>query len=179
MLAVKHAVHEEEDHGVRMSSLREIVVELDAQRQIDLRYEIERYVRPAEIDFGHFRYTAAPGAPHDLSAKIKAWLEKTSGVEWDVLQASDGAAESTVEKRVRNAREKLENAAAHPRIAAALKAFPGSKVLRVDGDDMQDEDDDAPSSSNVIHVDFAAREAASELPMDNIPIDPEAEEDDD
>ena len=37
--------------------------ELEAQRKIDLKYEIERYVRPAEIDFGHFNYTAAPGTP--------------------------------------------------------------------------------------------------------------------
>jgi DNA polymerase III subunit gamma/tau len=180
MLAVRHEVHhdlhEDEHPGVRMSSLREIVVELDAQRQIDLRYEIERYVRPAEIDFGHFRYTAAPGAPHDLSAKIKSWLEATSGVEWEVLQSDDGAAESTVEKRVRKAREKLDNAAAHPRIAEALKAFPGAKVLRVDGDDTPDDDDEPPPSSNVIHVDFAARER----PVDEgAPIDPEADEEDD
>ncbi len=41
-----------------------------------------------------------------------------------------------------------------------------------------DDDDDAPPSSNVIHVDFAAREAARELAVESIPIDPEAEEDD-
>jgi hypothetical protein len=32
-------------------------------------------VRPAEIDFGHFNYTAAPGTPSNLSQKIKDWLE--------------------------------------------------------------------------------------------------------
>ncbi len=46
-----------------MSSLREIIAELEARREISLKYEIERFVRPAEIDFGHFRYTAAPSAP--------------------------------------------------------------------------------------------------------------------
>ena len=65
-----------------MSSLREIIAQLEARREISLKYEIERFVRPAEIDFGHFNYTAAPGTPSNLSQKIKDWLESVSGVEW-------------------------------------------------------------------------------------------------
>ena len=48
---------------MKLASLREIVAELDARREIALKYEIERFVRPAEITWGHFRYTAAPNAP--------------------------------------------------------------------------------------------------------------------
>ncbi|HVY88644.1 MAG TPA: DNA polymerase III subunit gamma/tau [Hyphomonadaceae bacterium] len=166
--------HEDEPHhGVRMSSLREIIGELESQRQIDLKYEIERFVRPAEIDFGHFRYTAAPGAPHDLSMKIKSWLEKTSGVEWEVLQSNDGAAESTAETRKRRRREKLKAAEAHPRIAEALKVFPGARVLRVDEAEPVDELDEQPPGANVIHVDFGRDRAEEQIP------DPEEREEDD
>ena len=84
---------------MKLSSLREIVAELDARREIALKYEIERFVRPAEIDFGHFRYTAAPNAPNNLSQRIKDWLEETTGVEWEVLQANDGGPESVKERR--------------------------------------------------------------------------------
>jgi DNA polymerase-3 subunit gamma/tau len=165
---------EEPHHGVRMSNLREILAELERQRKIDLKYEIERYVRPAEIDFGHFNYTAAPGTPRDLSMRIKLWLEATSGVEWTVMQSGDGAPESTSERRQRRGREKLAAAEAHPRIAEALKAFPGARVLRVEDPQAQDELDDAPARANVIHVDFARDRAPDGMPPD---FDPRSDDD--
>jgi hypothetical protein len=165
---------EEPHHGLRLSSLREIIAELEAQRAIDLKYDIERYVRPAEIDFGHFRYTAAPRTPSDLSYRIKTWLEHNTGVEWEVLQSNDGAAESTSEVRQRRGREKLKAAEAHPRIAEALKVFPGARVLRVDEPEAQEELDELAAKANVIHVDFSSRERAEDAHPE-----PEEREDDD
>jgi DNA polymerase-3 subunit gamma/tau len=165
---------EEPHHGLRMSNLREILNELDAQRKIDLKYEIERYVRPAEIDFGHFNYTAAPGTPRDLSMRIKQWLEATSGVEWTVMQSGDGAPESTAERRQRRGREKLAAAEAHPRVAEALKVFPGARVLRVEDPQAQEELDDVPASANVIRVDFTRSGALGETPPD---FDPRSDDD--
>jgi len=164
-----------DDHGdvVRLSSLREIVAELDLRREIALKYEIERFVRPAEIDFGHFRYTAAPNAPANLSQRIKDWLEDVTGVEWEVLQSNDGAAESVKERRTRRGAEKLQAAASIPRIAEALSLFPGAQVLRVEDGDEADDLDDLDPQHNVIHVDFGLRERAEEV----LP-DPEEREDD-
>ncbi len=176
--AIAPQTHEEE-HGevVRLSSLREIVAELDARREISLKYEIERFVRPAEIDFGHFRYTAAPNAPHNLSQRIKDWLEDVTSVEWEVLQSNDGGAESVKELRTRKGIEKMRAIEAIPRVAEALRVFPGARVLRVDdadaAEDMEDFPENAPQGANVIHVDFSYRDRAEE----NIP-DPEEREDD-
>jgi DNA polymerase-3 subunit gamma/tau len=169
----------EEEHGdiVRLSSLREIVAELDARREIELKYDIERFVRPAEIDFGHFRYTAAPNAPHNLSQRIKDWLEDVTRVEWDVLQSNDGGAESVKELRTRKGVEKMRAIEAIPRVAEALRVFPGARVLRVDDADAADDQEDfpsnAPQGANVIHVDFSYRDRVEET----IP-DPEEREDD-
>ena len=139
----------EEEHGdiVRLSSLREIVAELDARREIELKYDIERFVRPAEIDFGHFRYTAAPNAPHNLSQRIKDWLEDVTRVEWDVLQSNDGGAESVKELRTRKGVEKMRAIEAIPRVAEALRVFPGARVLRVDNADAADDLEDFPSNA--------------------------------
>jgi DNA polymerase-3 subunit gamma/tau len=172
------AAHPDDDHHevVRMSSLREIIAELDARREISLKYEIEHFVRPAEIDFGHFNYTAAPGTPANLSQKIKDWLEDVSGVEWQVMQSGDGSRESTSELRTRRRGEKQAAVEAHPRVAEALRLFPGAKVLRIEDPDAQNEMDEVaePSRPNVIHVDFGYREHAEQ----DIP-DPEEREDDD
>jgi|JI10StandDraft_1071094.scaffolds.fasta_scaffold68966_2 DNA polymerase-3 subunit gamma/tau len=174
--AVAPQAHDDEHHQVvRMSSLREIIAELEARREISLKYEIERFVRPAEIDFGHFNYTAAPGTPANLSQKIKDWLEQVSGVEWEVMQSGDGALESTRELRDRRGREKQAAIEAHPRVAEALRVFPGARVLRVEDPDAADEMEEIaePTRPNVIHVDFGHRERAEEM----IP-DPEEREDD-
>ena len=164
-------------HGVKLSTLREIVHELDARREIALKYEIERYVRPAEISWGHFNYTAAPGAPNNLSQRIKDWLEDVSGVEWEVLQSNDGGPESVQERRRRLGDEKLAAAAAMPKVAEALRVFPGSRVLRIDNADQPDDLDEALSAPNVIHVDFGHRERAEESIPD--PVDYERDEDED
>ncbi|HOY77070.1 MAG TPA: DNA polymerase III subunit gamma/tau [Hyphomonadaceae bacterium] len=171
-----------DDHHevVRMSSLREIIAELEARREISLKYEIERFVRPAEIDFGHFNYTAAPGTPANLSQKIKDWLESVSGVEWQVMQSGDGSRESTSELRTRRRGERQAAVEAHPRVAEALRLFPGAKVLRIEDPEAQSDMDEIAEPSrpqqdpNVIHVDFGYREHAEQ----DIP-DPEEREDDD
>jgi len=185
-----NASHEADSHQPRLASMRDIMAELDRQRQIDLRYEIEQFVRPAEVDFGHFRYTAAPGAPADLALKIRRWLEHASGVEWEVLQSGDGAPESVAEKRARLKTERHSAAEAHPRIREALRVFPGSRVLKVDDPETADidlieeqaattltvqgvepADDPSQPVGNVVHVDFAAHRGAGDA-------HPEPEEDD-
>ncbi len=167
--------HDDHHEIVRMSSLREIIAELEARREISLKYEIERFVRPAEIDFGHFNYSAAPGTPANLSQKIKDWLEEVSGVEWQVMQSGDGGPETTSELRTRRRNEKQAAVEAHPRVAEALRVFPGAKVLRIEDPAAADEMDEVaePSKPNVIHVDFGYREHAEQ----DIP-DPEEREDD-
>ncbi len=176
------ASHHDDGHHeiVRMSSLREIIAELESRREISLKYEIERFVRPAEIDFGHFNYTAAPGTPANLSQKIKDWLESVSGVEWQVMQSGDGSRESTSELRTRRRGERQAAVEAHPRVAEALRLFPGAKVLRIEDPEAQSDMDEIAEPSrpqqgpNVIHVDFGYRDHAEQ----DIP-DPEEREDDD
>jgi DNA polymerase-3 subunit gamma/tau len=181
--AIARAPDPEPHDGVKLSSLREIVAELDARREIALKYEIERFVRPAEISWGHFRYSAAPGAPTNLSQRIKDWLEDVSGVEWEVLQANDGGPESVSEHRRRMAEEKLAAAAALPKVAEALRLFPGSKVLRIESMDAADAPadlDQGPAAANVIHIDFGHRERAEESipdPVEYLRADDDPEDD--
>jgi hypothetical protein len=62
-----------------------------------------------------------------------------------VLQSSDGGPESTSEKRGACRKKSSQSAAAAlPKIAEALRVFPGSKVLRVDDPEEADEIDDTP-----------------------------------
>ncbi len=165
---------DDDDHpGVVLDSLREVLDELERRREIDLTYEIERFVRPAEIRFGHFRYTAAAGAPAGLSGRIKTWLEGVCGVEWQVEQTDEAVRETAAELRRRKREEKLEAAKAHPRVQEALRLFPGARVISVDGGESDEldglEELDGEWPDNVIRVEFGPREA--------YPDDGEPEED--
>ena len=103
-----------------------------------------------------------------------------TGVEWRVEQTSEGAAESAAERRSRRRKERLSAVEAHPRIREALRAFPGSRVLRVDEPEALEgflEDDDMPVSphgENIVHVDFSGHGRSQE-----IEIEPDPEESDD
>ena len=178
-LAARLVAEEKPAGTIRLSSLHEIVAELDSRREIALKYEIERFVRPADISWGHFRYSAAPGAPANLSQRIRDWLETVSGVEWEVLQAGDGGPESVAERRRRVAEEELAAAASLPRISEALRLMPGSRVFRVEAIDTIDQPDiagEGPGPANVIHVDFGYRHRAEETLPDAIYDDPDDED---
>jgi DNA polymerase-3 subunit gamma/tau len=136
--------------------MREILAEVEKCREIGLQWEIEQFVRPIEIEFGHFHYVADKAAPSDMAARIKAFLERASEHEWDVVQskaaeAVASAVETAAETRNRKKRETLEAARAHPRVAEALRAFPGARVLRVDTPEAEEIEE---AADNVVHVDF-------------------------
>jgi DNA polymerase-3 subunit gamma/tau len=151
--------------GPVLSSLRDILTEIEARRELSLKWEIERFVRPAEIRYGLFSYSAAPGAANDLSQRLKAWLESVCHVEWIVQQSDDAARETPIEARERRRKETLAAAAAHPRVATALKLFPDARLLRVEApepDDHLAEFEDA----NVIQVDFKNPSEAGQAELD-------------
>jgi DNA polymerase-3 subunit gamma/tau len=170
-LAPQPEHHEHE--GPRIATMRDIIAEVERKREIGLQYEIEQFVRPIEVGYGHLLYALDANGPADMAPKLKAFLERATGVEWEVLQAGGAQAaqpvETAAETRNRKTRERIKTAEEHPRVAEALKAFPGAKVLRVDSpesDELEDETRD-----NVVHVDFSANRGASDGPPPSIPIE--------
>jgi DNA polymerase-3 subunit gamma/tau len=171
-LAHQPHAHEHEHEGPRMHTMRDILALVEARREIGLQWEIEQFVRPIEIDYGHLHFALDKGGPPDMAMKLKAFLERHSGVEWEVVQAGQGQAgapssggmvETAAETRNRRIRERIESAKAHPRIAEALKAFPNSKIHSVDAPDAEEPEEEAPRG-NVVHVDFARREQIPDGP---------------
>jgi DNA polymerase-3 subunit gamma/tau len=147
-----------------MTTIRDILAEVEKRREIGLQWEIEQFVRPIEIEFGHFHYVADKAAPFDMAAKIKSFLERATEHEWDVVQSKAAEAvatpvETAAETRNRKTKERLDAAKAHPRIAEALKAFPGAKVLRVDAPEAEELEE---AVDNVVHVDFGRQGARPE-----------------
>jgi DNA polymerase III subunit gamma/tau len=140
---------------------------LDEAREIVLLTELERFVRL--VSFGNNRLVLEPldGVPPDLQKRAMECLARLSGMDWAVEYGSGGR-ESIVERNKRREAERLASAAQDPIVMAALKAFPGAKIVEVRAAPVIeavpsadiDEDDDEDGVSNVLAVDFGQRRVA-------------------
>lgn len=116
--------------GAGPSSFAEIVERLVARREIILQGEVETYVRPGEIAYGQLRCALEPDAPEGLLRRLALFLEKDTGVIWQVDQV-ETAEETMRARRARILAEKIDDASRHPTVAAALEALPGARVVDV------------------------------------------------
>ncbi len=141
--------------GPVLGSLNQICAALQGDKQIHLLYDVEHYVRPAEVRYGLFTYAAAPGIPVDFQMRMKNWLEDKTGVEWNV-DLGHSTKESLEEIRVRQEKERVAEVSAIPRIAEALELLPGAKVVKI-------EKLDTDTEGNVVRVDFNRRRDFTKL----------------
>jgi DNA polymerase III subunit gamma/tau len=133
--------------------------------------ELERFVRL--VSFGANRLVLEPldGVPADLQKRTMACLAQLSGTDW-VVEYGTGGRESIIERSKRREAERLTAAAEDPLVMAALKAFPGAKIVEVraapviealpSADSLEEEADeeDDELASNVLAVDFGQRRVA-------------------
>ncbi|OYU52999.1 MAG: DNA polymerase III subunit gamma/tau [Alphaproteobacteria bacterium PA1] len=139
---------------------------LEDAREIVLVTELERFVRPVSLEPGRLVIELLPNAPVDLQKRAVEALSALTGDDW-LVEAGSGGQESIAERNKRLEVERVDAAKQAPEVVAALRAFPGARILDVraapvpevaleavveDGD----EDGDA-EVSNVLSVDFNRR----------------------
>lgn len=134
--------------GAGPSSFAEIIACLEARREIILQGEVEHYVRPGEVAYGQLRCALEPDAPDGLLRRLALFLEKETGVIWQVDQV-ETSEETFRGRKARILAEKIEDASRHPTIAAALEALPGARVVDVRQDGPVDPTQD---QSNVLDM---------------------------
>ncbi|WP_321488650.1 DNA polymerase III subunit gamma/tau [uncultured Hyphomonas sp.] len=133
-----------------LDSFDSILAHLTALREINLQVEMERYVKPGPITYGHFTCEMEAAAPPDVLARLKSFLERQTGDDW-VVEQIRGGAETVRAAEIRTKEERFASAAAHPLIAAALNSLPGATIV-----DVVDEDRASPEipadAENVIDL---------------------------
>jgi DNA polymerase-3 subunit gamma/tau len=114
-----------------LASFEDVVKLIDARRDIGLKLDVERFVRPISFRPGAITYEAAPGAPANLAGRLVARLKEWSGQPWLVAAEGGGGAESAWERQKREQRESRAEIEADPFVKSVLEAFPGAKVVEV------------------------------------------------
>ena len=105
-----------------------MVALIDDKREIALKLDVERYVRPVAFRSGALTFEPAQGTPPDLARKLASRLKDWTGRTWLVAANGQGGGETLIEQE-RKAREQTRaEVEADPFIRSVLEAFPGAKL---------------------------------------------------
>ena len=113
------------------STFADIIALVVEKRDVKLKGDLERFVRPIRVGPGQIELAmeqgASPGLPGELSRKLEAW----TGRRWMVLVAKEGG-DKPLALQKKDAKESaFREAREEPSVQAILKRFPGSTVTDV------------------------------------------------
>ena len=114
-----------------LQSFEDVVRLIDAKRDVALKLDVEKFVRPISFRTGAITFEPAPGAPANLAPRLATRLKQWTGQAWLVAAEGGGGAESLFERAQREGQQIRRDAEAHPFIRSVLDAFPGSEILSV------------------------------------------------
>ena len=114
-----------------LQSFEDVLRLIDTKRDITLKFDVEKFVRPISFRPGAITYEPAPGAPGDLQQRLVQRLKEWTGQPWLVAAEGGGGAESLYERAQRAAQETRRTALADPFVQSILEAFQGAEVVEV------------------------------------------------
>ncbi len=112
-------------------SFDDVVRLIDDKRDVALKLDVEKYVRPISFRPGAITFEPAPGAPSGLAQRLVTRLKEWTGQPWLVAAEGGGGAESLFERARRESLETRRKAEADPFVHALMDAFPGAEIIGV------------------------------------------------
>lgn len=137
-----HGNEEEVVTNVQFSSLREIADLLGKNRDLKLKFAVERQIRPVAMEQGKLEISVEPGAPADLAARLSKFLQDNTGLRWMVVVSRETGDQTLHEIDQLEQARVMSDTAAHPDVAAVLNAFPGAKIVDIRISPRDDESDE-------------------------------------
>jgi len=114
-----------------LQSFEDVLRLIDNRRDIALKLDVEKYVRPISFRPGAITFEPAPGAPSSLQQRLAQRLKEWTGQAWLVAAEGGGGAESSFERAQRERQETRRSAEADPFVQAILQAFDGAEIVDV------------------------------------------------
>jgi len=112
-------------------SFEDVARLINERRDIALRLDVEKFVRPISFRPGAIEFAPGHGAPANLAQRLSARLKEWTGQPWLVAAQGSGGAETLLERQTRALAEAHEQALAEPFVQAVLTTFPGAEILEV------------------------------------------------
>jgi len=116
---------------VAYSDFAGLVKYVGDKRDIKLKGELERHVRPITVTHARIEFAlekdAPPGLANELMRKLEAW----TGSRVLVTVAREGGAEPLLRQRRSAEAVAMQEARTNPAVQAILKTFPGAEIISV------------------------------------------------
>ncbi len=116
---------------VSFTDFASLVAYVSERRDVKLKGELERFVRPITVTAARIEIAlerdAPAGLPNELMRKLEGW----TGRRTLVTVAREGGAEPLLKQRKSAEATALQEARANPAVQAILKTFPGAEILSV------------------------------------------------
>ncbi|WP_394762375.1 DNA polymerase III subunit gamma/tau [Phenylobacterium sp.] len=114
-----------------LNTFEEMLALIDRKRDISLKLDVERFVRPISFRPGAIEYEAAPGAPNNLAQRLVGRLKEWTGERWLIAAQGGGGAESLWERQKREEREVRAQVEQDPFVLSVMATFPGAEIISV------------------------------------------------
>ncbi|WP_374472492.1 DNA polymerase III subunit gamma/tau [Phenylobacterium sp.] len=114
-----------------LQSFEDVMALIEKRRDITLKLDVERYVRPISFRPGAIEYEPAPGAPRDLAQRLVGRLKEWTGERWLIVAQGGGGAESLWEKQKREQREVRAEIEQDPFVRSVMETFPGAEIVSI------------------------------------------------
>jgi DNA polymerase-3 subunit gamma/tau len=114
-----------------LQSFEDVVTLITAMRDIGLKLDVERYMRPIAFRQGAITFEPAPGAPNSLAQRLSQRLKEWTGQPWLVAAEGAGGAESLLEREKREDVNLRRAVQADPFVQAVMTAFPGAEITDI------------------------------------------------
>jgi DNA polymerase-3 subunit gamma/tau len=114
-----------------LNTFEEMMALIEKRRDIALKLDVERYVRPISFRPGAIEYEAAPGAPVNLAQRLVGRLKEWTGERWLIAAQGGGGAESLWERQKREERATRAELEQDPFVQAVMKTFPGAEIVGI------------------------------------------------
>ncbi|MBU2365964.1 MAG: DNA polymerase III subunit gamma/tau, partial [Alphaproteobacteria bacterium] len=114
-----------------LKTFEDMLALIDRRRDIRLKLDVERFIRPINFRPGAITYEPGPGAPNDLAQRLVTRLKEWTGERWLIAAEGGGGAESLWEKQKREEREVRAEIEQHPFVQGVMQAFPGTEIVGI------------------------------------------------
>ncbi len=114
---------------VTLQSFDDVVALIDARRDVALKYDVAKFVRPVSFRPGAIEFEPAPGAPGNLAQRLAVRLKEWTGQPWLVAAQGGGGGESLYEREQREKAAEMQAVAQDPFVKSVMDAFPGTEIV--------------------------------------------------
>ena len=112
-------------------SFAEIVELAGEMRDLKVKNDLERLVRPVRVSPGRLEIALEEGAPRELPGELGRRLQAWTGQRWTVILSDEPGEETIAEKRKRQRDSLFARAEAHRDVRAILEQFPQARIVDV------------------------------------------------